>query len=92
MNFELRLDDREPEVVRTLGGDETATEALVRTFDRVDATDEDRAVPLYDQVDPDALDGLLRRSDQDVDVRLTLWGRPVVVTQRRIEVYASRSR
>jgi hypothetical protein len=84
------LDDREPEVVRTLGGDETATEAIVRTLDRVGAIGESRSVSLYDQVDPDALNGLLRHGDRDVDVRLTLWGRPVVVTPRRIEVYATR--
>jgi hypothetical protein len=92
MDLELQLDEREPEVVRTLGGDETATEALVRTFDRVETTGEGRSPSLYDQVDPDALDELLQHGDRNVDVRLTLWGRPVVVTPRRIEVYATRSR
>ncbi|AGB32594.1 hypothetical protein C488_13048 [Natrinema pellirubrum DSM 15624] len=67
------------------------SETVVRAVaSALDTTPLDLRPPLYERVDPEALDSLVRSGSRDLRVRFRYQGRPVVVTgDGRVELPAA---
>jgi hypothetical protein len=66
--------------------EESVVEAILHGFRTTDGAVVPEGAVLADQVPPDALRDLVATADSDVVVRLTLWGREVVVTPEAVRV------
>lgn len=78
--------DEDGHVVSSIDADEQPSAAVVRVAASLRGTDPTAMVPLYETVDPDALDALVagEGTTADVRIRLTFEGCDLVVTPSEI--------
>ncbi|WP_266079958.1 HalOD1 output domain-containing protein [Haladaptatus caseinilyticus] len=81
----------EPPQFYTIRPDERASEAVIRAVTAEEGTEFQLDSPLYDHIEPDALDSLFRsdqeRPNRHISVEFDYCGYTVVVSARTVELH-----